>query len=176
MIVSLVALYPSHLNLNGDLANIKILQQRLAWRGVTATVTNVEKGDGLPDSPDFILLGHGSEAAWADLDSDLARLKPQLLSTFENGVAGLAVASGYERLFQLESGFSLGLLPLKIQRQERLSRFVIADLEGNEALGYLNSDADIEPLMRINKLIGTLPVGRIACAPLGNVGSARGER
>jgi len=59
LIVSLVALFPNHLNLNGDLANIKVLTERLAWRGVTAVVTLVEKGDPLPTEADFILLGHG---------------------------------------------------------------------------------------------------------------------
>lgn len=161
MIIQLVALFPDHLNLNGDLANIRVLQKRLAWRGVTATVSLVDKNGTIPTDADFILLGHGSEAAWVDLAKDLERLRPKLINAFESGVAGLAVASGYERLFDQNETPSIGLIQAKVLRTERTSRFVLATLEGQEALGYLNSDAQLEPLMRIKNVIGTLLHGPV---------------
>jgi CobQ-like glutamine amidotransferase family enzyme len=161
MIIQLVALFPDHLNLNGDLANIRVLQKRLAWRGVTATVSLVGKDGAIPTDADFILLGHGSEAAWVDLAKDLERLRPKLINAFESGVAGLAVASGYERLFDQNETPSIGLIQAKVLRTERTSRFVLATLEGQEALGYLNSDAQLEPLMRIKNVIGTLLHGPV---------------
>jgi CobQ-like glutamine amidotransferase family enzyme len=161
MIIQLVALFPDHLNLNGDLANIRVLQKRLAWRGVTATVSLVDKNGTIPTDADFILLGHGSEAAWVDLAKDLERLRPKLINAFESGVAGLAVASGYERLFDQNETPSIGLIQAKVLRTERTSRFVLATLDGQEALGYLNSDAQLEPLMRIKNVIGTLLHGPV---------------
>jgi CobQ-like glutamine amidotransferase family enzyme len=161
MIIQLVALFPDHLNLNGDLANIRVLQKRLAWRGVTATVSLVDKNGTIPTDADFILLGHGSEAAWVDLAKDLERLRPKLINAFESGVAGLAVASGYERLFDQNETPTIGLIQAKVLRTERTSRFVLATLDGQEALGYLNSDAQLEPLMRIKNVIGTLLHGPV---------------
>ena len=161
MIVSLVALFPTHLNLNGDLGNIKVLEQRLAWRGVETKVTLVAKGDSLPADADFILIGHGSEAAWADLQDAVERLKPQLVNAFTAGTSGLAVASGYERLFDRGDQPSFGLQQERVSRVPRVSRFVIAELEGKEALGYVNSDADLIPLMRFRNLLGTLLHGPI---------------
>jgi CobQ-like glutamine amidotransferase family enzyme len=161
MIIQLVALFPDHLNLNGDLANIRVLQKRLAWRGVTSTVSLVDKNGTIPSDADFILLGHGSEAAWVDLAKDLERLRPKLINAFESGVAGLAVASGYERLFDQNETPSIGLIQAKVLRTERTSRFVLATLDGQEALGYLNSDAQLEPLMRIKNVIGTLLHGPV---------------
>ena len=110
MIVSLVALFPNHLNLNGDLANIRVLQQQLAWRGVESSVSFVEKGNSIPKGADFILIGHGSEAAWNDLERDLSSIKTELVAAFEQGMPGLAVASGYERLYDLTPRASLSLL------------------------------------------------------------------
>ena len=161
MIIQLVALFPDHLNLNGDLANIRVLQKRLAWRGVTATVSLVDKNGTIPTDADFILLGHGSEAAWVDLAKDLERLRPKLINAFVSGVAGLAVASGYERLFDQNETPTIGLIQAKVLRTERTSRFVLATLDGQEALGYLNSDAQLEPLMRIKNVIGTLLHGPV---------------
>lgn len=161
MNVSLVALFPTHLNLNGDLANIKVLQERLAWRNVSTEVTFVNKGDNIPDDADFLLIGHGSEAAWTDLQEDLNRLRPRIRESFERGVAGLAVASGYERIFQLDASASLDIIAKPVSRTERVSRFYLAQLEDHNALGYINSDADLPALTRINNLFGTLLHGPV---------------
>jgi CobQ-like glutamine amidotransferase family enzyme len=161
MIVSLVALFPSHLNLNGDLANIRVLQQQLAWRGVESSVSFVEKGNSIPQHADFILLGHGSEAAWNDLELDLRSIKTELVDAFEQGMPGLAVASGFERLYDLTPRASLSLFREPVLRTERSSRFALAELDGNQALGYLNSDAELPLLTKIHNLYGTLLHGPI---------------
>ena len=161
MIVSLVALFPNHLNLNGDLANIRVLQQQLAWRGVESSVSLVEKGDAIPKGADFILLGHGSEAAWNDLEQDLRSMKTELVDSFEHGMPGLAVASGFERLYDLTPRASLSLFPQPVLRTARSSRFALAELGGNQALGYLNSDAELPLLMKFQNLYATLLHGPI---------------
>ncbi len=161
MTVSLVALFPNHLNLNGDLANIRVLQQQLAWRGVESSVSFVEKGNSIPKGADFLLLGHGSEAAWNDLERDLRSIKTELVEAFEQGMPGLAVASGFERLYDLTPRASLNLLREPVLRTERSSRFALAELGGNQALGYLNSDAQLPLLTKIHNLYGTLLHGPI---------------
>jgi len=161
MIISLVALFPNHLNLNGDLANIRVLQQRLAWRGVECVVTLVEKGDSIPKDTDFILIGHGSEAAWNDLEVAFGFIKTDLVNAFESGVSGLAVASGYERLYDLSPRASLALFPDPILRTERSSRFTLGELAGHQTLGYLNSDAKLPLLVQHQNLYGTLLHGPV---------------
>ena len=42
-VIRLASLYPKHLNLNGDLANISILQKRLEWFGIKSEVSSLEK-------------------------------------------------------------------------------------------------------------------------------------
>lgn len=160
MMISLIALFPNHLNLNGDLANLRVLQKRLAFRGVESQITVVEKHDVMPVEVDFILLGHGSEAAWADLEDDIKRLKTELVTAFQQGTPGLAVASGYERLFDFGQA-SLGLIAEPVARAERTSHFVLAELGDSQALGYVNSDASLPPLMRFENLFGTLLHGPI---------------
>lgn len=161
MIISLVALFPSHLNLNGDVANIRVLQQRLSWRGVESVVTFVNKGEQIPVGADFILIGHGSEAAWEDLAQDLIALKPDLIEAFEQGMPGLAVATGYERLFDLAPKACLALYAEPVLRTERISKFALADFGAHQALGYLNSDAKLPLVQKFENLFGTLLHGPV---------------
>lgn len=159
--ISIVVMYPSHLNLNGDLANAKVLKQRLSWRGVDSTITYVEKGDKLPDRPDFILLGHGSEAAWDDISAHLESHFDELLDFFESGVPGLVVASGYERMRDLAIGTSLARAFGPEGKIARVSKFALAELDGKQALGYINSTAALAPLVRYQNLFATLLHGPV---------------
>jgi CobQ-like glutamine amidotransferase family enzyme len=180
--ISLVALYPNHLNLNGDLANIKVLQRRLLWRGVDSSVSMIEKGDSLPDKPDFILIGHGSDAAWNDISTDLEKRFDKLNAFFNSGVAGLAVATGYEKLGELAKGSPLGLAIGADLKIERVSKFSVVELECKQALGYINSDSGLKPLTRYRNLLATLLHGPIfaknewlAEAAIASIFERRGE-
>lgn len=158
--ISLVALYPNHLNLNGDLANIKVLQRRLSWRGVESTIRLVEKGKSIPSDCDFILIGHGSEAAWNDIEEDFDQASTSIAELFTNDLPGLAVASGYERLARLQLGAPVA--PGNgLARTERVSKFALASIDGHQALGYINSDAALEPLVRYGNVFGTLLHGPV---------------
>jgi CobQ-like glutamine amidotransferase family enzyme len=52
-------------------------------------------------------------------------------------------------------------LPTSIERVERQSKFVVAEFEGNDVTGYLNSDLKLEVVARYGNLIGTLLHGPI---------------
>jgi CobQ-like glutamine amidotransferase family enzyme len=65
-VIRLGAISPTHLNLNGDLGNLLVLNKRLEWRNVASSIEHLNGSEDLNDF-DFILVGHGSNAAWKQL-------------------------------------------------------------------------------------------------------------
>ena len=122
---NILVLYPEHLNLNGDVANAGVLARRMNWYGIDAAIDFYYPGDVLPGhQPDFVLLGHGSVAAWKSIDDDFKRVFPVLQAWVAAGVFGLAVNSGQELLHKA---------PTKIFAQtltegERVSEFVVSEV------------------------------------------------
>lgn len=149
MSLKLVSLFPGHLDLNGDQANLKVIQKRLQWFGYQSSLVAVNKGDQIPADADLIFLGHGSMAAWSDIDQNLATIVPDIKSRISSGAAFMAVSSGHERAIQL--GIFSGL----VSKQERVSKFEIAKLEGKEVLGYLNSATNAPVIQKHGLSLGT---------------------
>ncbi|MFM6939769.1 MAG: hypothetical protein ACKOUD_04025 [Rhodoluna sp.] len=149
--IRLGELFPGHLNLNGDLGNTQVIQQELAWRGIASTRVVISSAADLDQSIDFIIVGHGSEAAWADIEQEFAALIPDIKKLVASGIPLLAISTGYEMSIKhgLIKGVSLAALP------NRVSKFEVA-LDGNrEVLGYLNTEADIPTLHREGNLVAT---------------------
>ena len=142
--IRLAALYPNHLNLNGDLANLLVLQKRLEWYGVEAEVVYVEKPTDLTKF-DAVLLGHGSRDAWAQLEDIDPELVPSVASLVTSGTRVLAISSGYELLIEAIDG-------LVVKHSERVSEF----RSHEEIVGYVNSEAELEPIRWINDSLFTL--------------------
>jgi len=138
------ALYPKHLDLNGDHGNLLVLQKRLAWRGVSAEIVPVTKATNLGHF-DFLLLGHGSKDAW----SDVFRIDPELILNVGNfarsGKPVLAISSGYEYLFE-------ELEKTEVQHGEHVSEFK----KRNEVVGYVNSSAVLPELSTFQQTVMTL--------------------
>lgn len=147
--IKLVSLFGEHLDLNGDQANLKVLSKRLSWLGVQAEIVSVYKGQPIPADAALIFLGHGSIAAWADIDQSLQALVPAIKQLLSANVAFMAVASGHER------AIDLGLIPGSTSATARVSKFEIAELEGQEVLGYLNSATDAPIIQKHGLTIGT---------------------
>jgi len=143
-VIRLAALYPNHLNLNGDLANLSVLQKRLEWYGIEAEVVNVEKQTDLTKF-DLVLLGHGSRDAWAQLEEIDPVLIPSVAALVASGAKVMAVSSGYEILIEAIEG-------LVVKHAERVSEF--KDHEG--IVGYVNSEAELEPIRWIQNSLFTL--------------------
>ncbi|MFM1954275.1 MAG: hypothetical protein RL118_466 [Actinomycetota bacterium] len=153
---NILVLYPEHLNLNGDVANAGVLARRMNWYGIDAAIDLYYPGDVLPGhQPDFVLLGHGSVAAWKSIDDDFKRVFPVLQAWVAAGVFGLAVNSGQELLHKA---------PTKIFAQtltegERVSEFVVSEVawlgDGARLLGYQNSVFDTPLVERVNNFVGT---------------------
>jgi len=149
MSIKLVALFPNHLDLNGDQSNLLILAKRLQWRGVAAEIIAVNKGQSIPKDAALIFLGHGSMAAWADIEPELNRMLGDIKQLIANGAAFMAVATGHER------AINLGLLGGTANANDRISKFEITELEGQEILGYLNSATDAPVIQKRGLLLGT---------------------
>jgi CobQ-like glutamine amidotransferase family enzyme len=147
--IKLISLFSRHLDLNGDQANLKVAQIRLGWFGHQVEIVNVDKGEAIPTDAALVFLGHGSIAAWADIEDDLYKLVPQITSLIANGMAFMAVASGHERAIEL------GLMPGKVDKVERVSKFEIATLDGQEILGYLNSETTAPIIQKQGLVLGT---------------------
>lgn len=149
MTIKLVSLFPEHLNLNGDQANLQVLSKRLAWRGIASEIVGVSKGESIPADASMIFLGHGSMAAWADIEDDLQGLVSRIRKLITDGVAFMAVATGHERAIDL--GFFAG----DTSRRVRVSKFEIAEVDGREILGYLNSATSAPVIQKRGLLLGT---------------------
>ncbi|MBP6186210.1 MAG: hypothetical protein KA421_00430 [Rhodoluna sp.] len=150
--IRLLELYPEHLNLNGDRGNLLVLQRRLEWAQVAVQTFAHRAGQPLPATrPDFVLLGHGSTAAWRQIYSDLARVVPQLEDWMKQGTQLMAVSSGFAALHGLSKD-----LPASIERRERVSKFVSVATENSTVVGYLNSDLELEPFMQSGNFMATL--------------------
>ncbi|MBP6043205.1 MAG: hypothetical protein KA500_01630 [Rhodoluna sp.] len=150
--IRLLELYPEHLNLNGDRGNLLVLQRRLEWAQVAVQTFAHRAGQPLPATrPDFVLLGHGSTAAWRQIYSDLARVVPQLEDWMQQGTQLMAVSSGFAALHGLSKD-----LPASIERRERVSKFVSVATENSTVVGYLNSDLELEPFMQSGNFMATL--------------------
>ena len=149
MTLKFVSLYPGHLDLNGDQGNLKVLAKRLAWHGVAAEIVGVEKGQAIPSDCSLIFLGHGSLAAWADIENDLIRLVPEIKLHISAGLAFMAVATGHERA--IDMGVLAGSTTAKI----RVSKFELAEVDGLEVLGYLNSATNAPVIQKRGLVLGT---------------------
>ena len=142
--IRLAALYPNHLNLNGDLANLLVLQKRLEWYGLEADVVYVEKPTDLTKF-DVVLLGHGSRDAWSQLEDIDPELIPSVASLVSAGKKVMAVSSGYELLIEAIDG-------LVVKHSERVSEF----RSHEDIVGYVNSEAELEPIRWISDSLFTL--------------------
>ncbi len=150
--IRLLEFYPENLNLNGDRGNLLVLQRRLEWAGIDVERFTHRAGQPLPATrPDFVLIGHGSPAAWRQVYADLAKNIDVLEQWMKQGTQVLAVSSGFAALHGLISG-----LPASIDRKERVSRFEAVETAGGELVGYLNSDLDLPSFLQIENLTATL--------------------
>jgi len=128
--------FPELLNLNGDLANVDILVERLSWNGMSASVHHLDTQT--PKKADAIFLGHGSIDAWRHINEIYPTLFSDLADAVRSNIPVFAFGSGAEQLH-----FALGT---KFARGERVSEFI----NSNGVVGYLNSETDLPPVSNIN--------------------------
>jgi len=93
--VEIVLVYQSLLGIYGDRGNAMVLRQRLAWRGIDATLTVVEPGDVVPSTGSVYLLGGGEDAAQVSAVKGL-RADGHLFGALERGAVLFAVCAGFQ--------------------------------------------------------------------------------
>lgn len=150
-------LFPGHLNLNGDYGNLQVIAKQLEWRAMPYEIVQVESEAALASNLDFILVGHGSNAAWQSIRDQLASMGATLCSLIASGTPGLCVSSGFEELVNLSVLPDLTIKALP----ERVSRFVVETDGALEVLGYLNTDVDLPNLHREQQFVCTMLHGPV---------------
>ena len=141
--------FPEHLDLNGDQANLIVASKRLEWLGYEVEISAIEKGTELPSETDLIFVGHGSLAAWADINESMTNAISWISNSVQKGCGLMAVASGQE--WAIRSGLLAG----GANPTERISKFEIAEIEGLEILGYLNSSTSAPVIQKNGHVLGT---------------------
>lgn len=94
--IRIVHLYPREMNIYGDNGNVLTLVRRLEWRGYTADIINVNRGDKLPPGTDLVVGGGGQDSGQALVESDLHRVGPGLAAMAEDDVPMLLVCGMYQ--------------------------------------------------------------------------------
>jgi CobQ-like glutamine amidotransferase family enzyme len=116
-VVGIGLLLPDLLGTYGDTGNSRVLERRLAWRGIRATVVTCTAADAVPSTCDIYLLG-GGEDATQQLAVEHLRAHPGLQRAVGGGGVVLAVCAGLQILGGAFTGIDsrrragLGLLDL----------------------------------------------------------------
>lgn len=149
--IKLAGLFPEHLNLNGDFGNLQVVSQQLTWRDMPNEFHSVTSSTDFDKAPDLILIGHGSEAAWADIETRFERLIPELRRCLTNGAVILAVSTGFEMAIKHGLVDNLNCE----STGQRVSKFEVTKDVTGDVLGYVNTDTDLPHLYREGSFLGT---------------------
>jgi CobQ-like glutamine amidotransferase family enzyme len=149
--IRLGLLFPKHLNLNGDLGNAEVLSRQFEWRGHAVELVGLQELRDLSQPLNFVLIGHGSEAAWDDIRAEFESMTNGLKALLDSGVPVLAISTGFEAAIRsgLVTAGPLSALP------ERISKFSVVETDGQQLLGYVNVDTNLPEFFRQGSFIGT---------------------
>ncbi len=97
--VVIAHLLPDLLNLYGDGGNVRILEQRLRWRGIPVEVRRVGHGESVDLSQvDLVFLGGGPDREQKLASEQLLAMKGDLAAYVESDGPLLAICGGYQIL------------------------------------------------------------------------------
>lgn len=92
-------MFPDLLNLYGDGGSVRILEQRLRWRGIPVEVLRVEHGETVNlDEVDLVFLGGGPDREQTLAAEQLMAMRNQLDDYAQAGGPILAICGGYQIL------------------------------------------------------------------------------
>ncbi|WP_165055193.1 MULTISPECIES: MurT ligase domain-containing protein [unclassified Adlercreutzia] len=115
-------MYPDLLNLYGDGGNVRVLEQRLRWRGVPVRVQRVRHGDQVDLSQvDLVFMGGGPDREQKLASEGLLALRDDIARFVEEDGALLAICGGYQILGKVwllgdEEVPGLGVVNLETRR------------------------------------------------------------
>lgn len=132
--VVIAHLFPDLLNLYGDGGNVRILEQRLRWRGIPVEVQRVEHGQTIDlRDVDLVFLGGGPDREQALAAEQLMGMREQLAAYAEAGGPILAICGGYQILGKTWLAAEgevpgLGILDIETQRAGDATDRLIDDI------------------------------------------------
>jgi CobQ-like glutamine amidotransferase family enzyme len=137
------SLVPRLLDIHGDAQNAQVLATRARWRGVDATVVDVEtSADAAAQHPDAITIGAGFDADAPEILAALRSFESELSGWVAAGVPLVAVGLGWELLsasVELAPGEhtpGLGVFPGRAVASERSVGTVAVDSAFGRLVGY----------------------------------------
>jgi lipid II isoglutaminyl synthase (glutamine-hydrolysing) len=166
-------LYPELMSTYGDRGNIIVLQKRLEWRGVQASVKRLDVGFSTADleSCDLLFMGGGEDQQQAIVAKDVEKKKEVLVKLIENGTPGLYICGAYQFLgkyYKSADGTIIDCLNIFDIHTEnpgikypRLIGNIIVELSKDVILALLRasstrpeSDPGVTSLPRMTELVG----------------------
>lgn len=97
--VVIAHMFPDLLNLYGDGGNVRILEQRLRWRGIPVEVRNINFGESVNlDEVDLVFLGGGPDREQTLAAEALMEMRDEIAHYVEDGGCVLAICGGYQIL------------------------------------------------------------------------------
>jgi lipid II isoglutaminyl synthase (glutamine-hydrolysing) len=95
--LTITHLYPSEMNIYGDLGNILCLKKRLEWRGFEVQVKAVEVGEPYDFAEsDLVFGGGGQDSGQLVVSADLMKRGDELRQMAESGVPMLVICGLYQ--------------------------------------------------------------------------------
>lgn len=97
--VVIAHLFPDLLNLYGDGGNVRVLEQRLAWRGIPVEVRRVCHGDAVDlGQVDLVMMGGSPDREQKLASADVVAMRDALHGYVEAGGPLLAICGSYQML------------------------------------------------------------------------------
>ncbi|MFR5091142.1 MAG: hypothetical protein ACLTDR_03115 [Adlercreutzia equolifaciens] len=97
--VVIAHMLPDLLNLYGDGGNVRILEQRLRWRGIPVEVRRIQHGEAADFSQvDLVFMGGGPDREQKLASEQLLAMRDELAVYVEGDGSLLAICGGYQIL------------------------------------------------------------------------------
>jgi CobQ-like glutamine amidotransferase family enzyme len=156
-------LYPTKMNIYGDRGNVIALQRRASWRGLDASVVNINIGDPIPAGIDTFFFGGGQDQQQIAVARDLQGAKGSAINAMlESGVSLLSVCGGYQLLGHEYRPHGAEPLPgtgwfdlITTAGPERFIGNVVVESQWGELVGFENHSG------LTNLAPGQLPMGKV---------------
>lgn len=139
-------LYAASMNIYGDRGNVIALKRRAEWRGISATVREINIGEPIPGNIDCFFWGGGQDQEQVAVAHDLQGAKGQALAAaVEDGASLLAVCGGYQLLGHEYRPHDAEVLPgvgiidaVSVAGPERFIGNVVIDSAWGTLVGFEN--------------------------------------
>jgi len=94
--IYITQLYINEMNTYGDRGNLLALSKRIEWQGYNPVIQYYHVGSDMPKNTDIVLGGGGQDAAQAEIQKDIQRIKSDLEKLTEAGVPMLLICGTYQ--------------------------------------------------------------------------------